>query len=354
MSTSAGPPGAGAGRTTLDEVAAHAGVSRATVSRVVNRASTVDPLLVDRVTRAIDDLRYVPNQAARSLVLRRTDAVVLVAAESESRFFGDPFFAALVRGVSRELAHGGLHLVLSMAQTPLDIDRLERFVRGGHVDGVLVISEHADLDAIGRLATVRVPMVAGGRPMVTGTGTAFVDHDNVRGGALAAARLQAIGRTRIGTITGPQDMAAGVDRLAGFAAELGAAYDPELTEEGDFTTPSGADAVAALLARRPDLDGLFVASDMMALGALGRLRSLARRVPEDVAVVGFDDAEVAAASTPPLTTVRQRTTDQGRLMAQVLMRRLGRDVARPMPELDGDPDADGIVLGVDLVVRETA
>lgn len=341
-------------RPTLEQVATLAGVSRATVSRVVNGAGSVDPRLVELVTQAIQELGYVPNQAARALMTRRSNTVLLVAAESDTRFFADPFFAAIVRGATQELARAGMHLVLSMTQSSADLARAEAYVRGGHADGVLVIAEHDSVDVIGRLSRTGYPLVVGGRPLVHDSCIAFVDHDNRGGAALAARRLRAIGRTRIGTVTGPQDMSAGQDRLAGFLEELGEHFHADLVREGDFTTSSGAAAAAALLGRRPDLDGLFVASDMMALGALGVLRRQGRRVPEDVAVVGFDDAEVAAVSSPPLTTVRQRTVTQGRLMAQLLTRRLGREVPDPLPELDRGRDSGGIVLDVDLVIRTTA
>lgn len=342
------------GRPTLEQVAAHAGVSRATVSRVVNRSASVDPHLVEVVSRAIRELDYVPNQAARALMTRRSSTVALVAAESEARFFGDPFFAGIVRGASQELSDAGMHLVISMARGADDLDRVGSFVRGGHVDGVLVISEHDSVDVLGQLRPSGVPLVVGGRPLSDAPDVAYVDHDNRAGGALAARRLLEVGRTRIGTVTGPQDMSAGVDRLAGFRDGLGRDFDPSLVAEGDFTTASGAEAVDALLGRHPDLDGLFVASDAMALGAISRLRDRGRRVPEDVAVVGFDDADVAAVASPPLTTIRQRTSIQGRLMAQLLLRRLGHPVARPLPEIAADPHARRVVLDVDLVVRSTA
>lgn len=352
--SSPGPDGPPRARPTLEQVAARAGVSRATVSRVVNRSSTVDPRLAERVVRAVEELHYVPNLAARTLMTRRTDTVVLVAAESSSRVFGDPFFSAIVRGASQELSRLGMHLVLSLAHAPADVDRVEAFVRGGHVDGALVISEHDSLDVIPRLAATDLPVVVGGRPLARGLDVASVDHDNRGGAAMAARHLLAVGRERIGTVAGPQDMAAGVDRLEGFREGLGPRFDPDLVEEGDFTTSGGAAATAALVQRRRDLDGLFVASDMMAVGALSALRAAGRRVPDQVAVVGFDDAEVAAATTPPLTTVRQRSAAQGRLMAQVLAARLGREVAEPAPELTTAPDTAGIVLDVELVVRESA
>lgn len=341
-------------RPTLEQVAARAGVSRATVSRVVNKQASVDPQLVAVVQRAVDELNYVPNQAARALMTRRVDTVALIAAESDTRVFGDPFFSAIVRGVGQELSRADVHLVLSMAQSEADMERVETYLRGGHVDGALVISEHDRLDVIGHARATGIPLVVGGRPMGPENDVVFVDHDNVQGAALAARRLLTLGRTRIGTITGPQDMSAGVDRLTGFREALGAAFDPELVEEGDFTTPSGSTGATRLLARRPDVDGLFVASDMMALGALSALRAAGRDVPGEVAVIGFDDAEVAASASPPLTTVRQRTADQGRLMAQLLLHRLGREVPEMMPELERDPETTRIVLDVELVLRETA
>lgn len=341
-------------RPTLEQVAARAGVSRATVSRVVNKQANVDPQLVEIVHRAIEELHYVPNQAARALMTRRVDTVALIAAESNTRVFGDPFFSAIVRGVSQELSRADVHLVLSMAQSEADMERVETYLRGGHVDGALVISEHDRLDVIGHARATGVPLVVGGRPLDPSGGVAFVDHDNAGGAVLAAERLLALGRTSVGTITGPADMSAGVDRLVGFRDALGPRFDPELVEEGDFTTPSGAAAVSRLLARRPDVDALFVASDMMALGALAALRAAGRTVPGDVAVIGFDDADVAAAASPPLTTVRQRTTDQGRLMAQLLLHRLGRDLPEMLPELAREPDTSRIVLDVELVVRGTA
>ena len=342
-------------RPTLEEVAARAGVSRATASRVVNGSPSVDANLADAVHRAVAELGYVPNRAARSLMTNRADTVALVAAESTSRVFGDPFFAAIARGASQELARGGLHMVLSMAQTDEDLVRVGAFLAGGHVDGALVISEHDSHDVIGVATASGIPVVVGGRPLARHPGVDFVDNDNAEGGRLAAEHLRSRGCRRIGMVAGPQDMSAGVDRLSGFAAALGEHHDPDLVEEGDFTTTGGAAATARLLARRPDVDGIFVANDLMALGALSALRDAGRRVPADVAVVGFDDADVAAVASPPLTTVRQLTAEQGRLMAQVLLTRLGHEVPDPMPELASSAGTpDGIVLPVRLVVRESA
>ncbi|NLI18892.1 MAG: LacI family transcriptional regulator [Actinomycetales bacterium] len=343
------------GRVSLEEVAAHAGVSRATVSRVVNGVETVAPELRAKVEESIHELGYQPNLAARTLVTRRTDTIALVASEPDIRVFGDPFFSGIVRGATIEVGAAGLQLVIMMAQSAEDMGRLGRYIRSGAVDGVLMISEHESVDPLPpALQEAGIPLVIGGRPMQPGVTVPYVDNDNVNGARMAAAHLRSLGRTAIGTVAGPQDMTAGLDRLEGFREGLGEAFDPELVEPGDFTQKGGEAATARLLRRAPHLDALFAASDLTALGALKALRDAGRRVPEDVALVGFDDIEVAAYTAPPLTTVRQRTLLQGRTMARLLLARIRPDLA--VKSLDGIPDVRGVhhvVLPVELVVRES-
>ena len=346
----------GAGRPNLEQVAAIAGVSRATVSRVVNGLASVAPELRERVERAISQLDYVPNRAARSLVTRRADAVALVASEPDDRLFGDPFFSDIVRGVSHELSRAGLQLTLMLAQSYPDLDRIERYLRSAPIDGVLLISEHATHDPLPRsLVRAGTPVVIGGRPLRPDVVTPFVDNDNVSGARQATEHLVQRGRRVIGTVAGPRDMAAGMDRLDGYRSALGRAFRVARVEHGDFTTPGGEEAAARLLARVPDLDGLFVASDLMALGALKALRRAGRRVPDDVAVVGFDDIPMAAFADPTLTTVKQQTVLQGRLMARMLLVTARPDIA--VAEDDGLPPVRGVgrlVLPVALVVRESS
>jgi DNA-binding LacI/PurR family transcriptional regulator len=148
-------------------------------------------------------------------------------------------------------------------------------------------------------------------------------------------------------------MSAGVDRLVGFERGLGDAFDPDLVVNGQFTSSSGAEAMSRLLERAPDVDAVFAASDLMALGALQALTRAGRRVPEDVAVVGYDDIGLASESSPPLTTVRQGTQEQGRRMARLILQEIRR---RADPD-EGSSEAttpEGIVLPVELVVRESA
>jgi DNA-binding LacI/PurR family transcriptional regulator len=345
-------------RPTLEQVARHAGVSRATVSRVVNGATgsgTVAPHLRELVTRAATEMGYVPNRAARALATNQTDTIALVLSEPDSRVFGDPFFAGIVRGVSQELDGTGIQLVLSMAQSTDGLDRVEGFLVSGQVDGVLLISEHGHHRLASSLSRAGVPLVIGGRPLDAGVAVPYVDNDNVGGATLAARHLTALGRSRLGTITGPMDMGAGVDRLVGFEAGLGQAVDPARVEHGDFTEEGGAAAMSRLLDRAPDLDAVFVASDLMALGALSVLRRAGRRVPQDVAVIGFDDISRAAHADPPLTTVRQHADDQGRMMVRLLLARIRPGRAPGEGDaLAGVGDSDHVILPVALVLRESA
>jgi DNA-binding LacI/PurR family transcriptional regulator len=336
-------------RPTLEAVAARAGVSRATASRVVNGSDGVREPLAERVRQAVDELGYVPNQAARTLVTRRNDAIAVVVAEPETRFFTDPFFAQQVRGISRELTAHDNQLVLLLTEGEADYGRVGRYLAGGHVDGALIFSLHSDdsLPVMARKAGV--PTVIGGRPSWSDGDTLYVDCDN-RGGAQEAVRhLMRLGRRRIAHIAGPLDQTASVDRLDGFRDVL-PDIDPKLIAEGDFTPEGAARAMTELLDRWPDLDAVFAASDVMASGALRVLRNRGLRVPEDVAVVGFDDiVSVAEWTDPPLTTIRQNIEEMGRMMARLLLRRVA-----PPNGADGVPALSSIVTPTQLVVRASA
>ena len=337
-------------RPTLEQVARYAGVSRATVSRVVNGSTTVDPALRAIVDQAVSDLGYSPNLAARALMTRKTDTIALVAAETDTRVFGDPLFAQIVRGVSKEITPSGFRLTLSMTESEAEAAALVRYLAAGHTDGVLLISEHGGHRIPQSLVQAGIPVVIGGRPIDPELKVRYVDNDNRAGSRSAALHLRSLGRRKIATITGPQDMSAGIDRLEGFRLGMGKHFRKGLVESGDFTTGSGERAAARLLKRHPDIDGVFVASDLMALGAMSVFRQAGRRVPDDIAVVGFDDIEVARLSEPGLTTMHQHTVEQGRLMARTLLAELG--IGRhPAATTD---DGQGVVLPVDLVVRDSA
>lgn len=307
-------------RPTLEEVAARAGVGRGTASRVINGGKRVSEQSREAVEKAIAELGYVPNAAARALVTRRTDAVALVIAESEERVFGEPFFAGIIRGIGSALAETDRQLILILAQASQRRGGLDDYLTRQHVDGVLLLSLHDDDELPDRIRAHGVPVVVGGRahPDVA---TDFVDVDNVQGAQIAVAHLAELGRRRIATIAGPADMVAGHSRYEGYVAALAAAdlpFDERLVARGDFGQQSGEAAMRELLARGP-VDGVFCANDLMAAGALRALSEAGLRVPEDVAVVGFEDAPIATSTHPPLTTVHQSPEQMGREMVAMLL-----------------------------------
>ena len=333
----------GRDRPTLESVASRAGVSRATASRVVNGSPTVAPRIRDAVLRAVADLGYVPNQAARSLVTQRTDSMALVLSEAASRVFSDdPYFAGIIRGVSHELEAADRQLVLMMAAAGPGHDRVQRYAAAGHVDGVMVASIHGADPLPAALSRIGVPVVCNGRPIGPAS-VPYVDVANEEGARLAVRHLVERGRWRIATIAGPQDMIAGIDRLTGYRTELRDSDRRSIVAVGDFTRESGSAAMRQLLADDPHLDAVFVASDLMADGALRALRQSGRRVPDDVAVVGFDDADIARYTEPALTTVRQPVLDIGRTMARQLLRLAADESIEP-----------AVILPTELVVRDSA
>ncbi len=328
-------------RATIEEVAAAAGVSRSTVSRVVNGSTAVSPEALDAVHAAIARLNYVPNRAARSLASRQTHAIGLIVPEDTTRFFGDPFFAAIVAGITGALAGSDYILNLLIASDDPG-DKMASFVRNGGVDGALIVSHHSSDAYIERIADA-VPTVFGGRPIHARDSDYVVDVDNVAGARVATQRLVDIGRTRIATVTGPLTMLAAADRLQGFRSALSdAGLEPFAVEEGDYFEAGGAEATRRILALGAP-DAIFVASDLMARGTITALRRAGLRVPEDVAVVGFDDSSVALSTDPQLTTMRQPMYKQGETMAQVLLAHLA----------GGKPERVTI-LPTELVVRASA
>ncbi|MFF2847210.1 LacI family DNA-binding transcriptional regulator [Streptomyces sp. NPDC058001] len=340
---------------TLEDVARVAGVSRATVSRVVNGVRNVDPTIQEAVRRAVASTGYTPNRAARSLVTRRAETIALVvsgaggASEAEqsafaSRVFADPFFGRVVSGVIGYLRPRAMHPVLMFAETDETRDQVVSYLRQGNADGALIVSTHAEDPLPALVAEAGIPAVLFARP-ATPVPISFVDVAHQDGARLAAEHLLARGRRRVATITGPLDVLAGQDRLAGFRdamARRGHAY--VRVAEGGFTLASGEDAMRRLLAEHPDLDGVFAANDLMAQGACLVLREQGRRIPDDVAVVGFDDSSAATACRPPLTTVRQPVEDMAAAMARLLHERL----------TGVHTEATSVIFEPELVVRNSS
>jgi DNA-binding LacI/PurR family transcriptional regulator len=332
-------------RPTLEAVARRAGVSRATVSRVVNGSTTVAEPIQEAVRRAVRELGYVPNLAARSLVTQRTDSAALILPESPTRVFSDdPFFHGIIRGVSMELDAADKQLVLLIAGSTAGHDRVERYTMGRHVDGVMFASMHGADPLPATLVRMGIPVVCSGRPLGrTSVEVPYVDVDQIGGVVKAVQHLLDSGRKRIATIAGPQDMVAGVDRLTGYRQALKDSDRRSIVALGDFTRESGARGMRQLLDDDPKLDAVFIASDLMAHGALRALHEVGRRVPDDVAVIGFDDIEMARYTEPPLTTVRQPIQQIGRELARHLLRQVAGEETEPV-----------VLLPTELVIRESA
>jgi DNA-binding LacI/PurR family transcriptional regulator len=326
---------------TLEDVAEAAGVSRATASRVINGSRRVSPAAVEAVEAAIASLHYVPNRAARSLANRQTMAIALVIPEDAGRFFGDPYFAATVQGITRIINDSDYVLSLHLAASSNPHEKTVRYLLGGNVDGALVVSHHARdhfLDGLGDA----LPVVFGGR--LDAEDAYWVDVDNEDAAYRATRHLIDAGRTRIATITGPQDMRSSLDRRDGWLRALHeVGLDASRTATGDYTLSSGARGMRELLAAHPDLDAVFVGSDLMALGALTVLRSRGLEVPGDVAVIGFDDSPAATEGELQLTTVYQPAAEMGETMAHMLLQLLA-----------GERPEQHRVLDTRLVVRDSA
>ncbi|MER5991698.1 LacI family DNA-binding transcriptional regulator [Streptomyces viridosporus] len=327
---------------TLDEVAERAGVSRSVASRALNNAPHVSRAKREAVERAVRQLGYVPNPTARALATRRAGAAALIVSGEDPSIFADPFFAQVIVGASGALEEADLHLMLCLAASDRGRKRVGELLRSKGADGVMLMALREDDPLIRMAEEAEMPVVFGGRP-VGPVPRWYVDVDNVGGAREATEYLVSRGRTRVAAICGRLDTEAGRARYRGYRdAMLAAGLDPFPPQEGDFTEPSGAAAMAVLLAEHPDLDGVFAANDNMGAGALRTLREAGRPVPADVAVVGFDDLAVARIADPPLTTVHQPITA------------FGREMARMLVALVNGQDPTPLILPTRLVTRSSA
>ena len=295
----------GGRRPTIEDVARAAGVSRSTVSRVLNGGSHVRPEVMSDVNRAVRLLGYSVNQAARNLAAGRTGSVAFVISEQSEHLFGDPNFGVLVRVFSRELRSRGQHLLVTTAQDYGEEAFLADYLTAGHVDGALFALPREGETLLNRVARSNLPVVVHGQPLGFEQELSWVGVDDEAAAFEAVSYLLDQGRSRIGTITGPLNTSSGRRRFEGYLRAVGPDSPQDLVAIGDWSSTSGRLGAQQLLERHPNLDGLFVASDLMALDALGVLKESGRGIPADVAVVGFDDSTAAVRADPPLTTVHQ-------------------------------------------------
>ncbi|MFG2822067.1 LacI family DNA-binding transcriptional regulator [Kitasatospora sp. NPDC048365] len=330
---------------TIHDVAAEAGVSRGTVSRVLQGGHNVSPAALESVNAAIRKLGYVVNRAARSLVTQRSGSVAFLLTEPQERFFEDPNFTTLLRGCTTALAEHDIPLILMTAGNEPERRRVTRYLAAGHVDGVLLVSSHSGNPMLEHLREAELPVVFCGKPLGQRGRIPYVAADDREGAKDMVRHLLDTGRRRVATIAGPQDTPGGVERLYGYREvlqEYGTPVDEGLIAVGDYSRAGGEAAMAELLERAPDLDAVFVASDLMATGALAALDRAGRSVPGDVAVGGFDDSPAALAARPPLTTIRQPWDRISEQMVRLLLARIA-----------GEEPAT-VILPTELIVRDSA
>ncbi|MER6732043.1 LacI family DNA-binding transcriptional regulator [Streptomyces puniciscabiei] len=330
---------------TIHDVAREAGVSRGTVSRVLNGGHYVSPAAAEAVNAAIRRTGYVVNRHARSLITGRSDSVGFLLTEPQERFFEDPNFNVLLRGCTQALAAHDVPLLLMIAGTEDERRRITRYITAGHVDGVLLVSSHSGDPVAEELRGAGVPLVACGKPIGLGSKVSYVAADDRDGARDMVRHLLSLGRRRIGVVTGPLDTPGGVERLAGYKevlAEAGIGVDESLIVSGDYSRASGEAGAERLLAQAPDMDAVFVASDLMAQGVLAALHRAGKGVPDDIAVGGFDDSPAATAATPQLTTIRQPWDRISNEMVRVLLAQIAGE------------DTAAVILPTELVRRASA
>jgi LacI family transcriptional regulator len=325
----------------LEQIAKLSGVSRSTVSRVINNEPNVSDGTRENVLRIVRLMNYVPNAAARGLAGGRTQVIGLVIPTGIAELFANPFFSLFMQGVSSACNAHGHTVMLWLAEPEYERRQIHQIVHSGSIDGVLVASVLMDDSLVQSVCDSGRPFVLVGRHP-TNLDVNYVDADNHGGAREAVRHLLRLGRTRIATVTGPQNKIAGMDRLTGYIAALrehGLPFDSNLIVDGGFSEIGGYLAMRQLLPQQPD--AVFVASDLMALGALRAVREIGLRVPEDMALVGFDDTPLAARTEPPLTVIRQPARQLGRLAAETLI-----EVIR-----DPDSSPQHLMLPTELVIR---
>jgi LacI family transcriptional regulator len=327
----------------LEEIAKISGVSRSTVSRVVNDDANVSEVTRERVMKVIRQMNYHPNVAARGLAAGRTRILGLVIPMGVAALFSDPYFPILIQGVSSACNAHDHSVMLWLAEPEYERRTIRQIMHSGLIDGVILASQLND-DPVGQaLIESDLPFILVGR-YPANDNVNYVDVDNKSSARDAVAHLLRVGYKRVATVTGPLNMIAGMDRRDGYLAALkdrGLVADSNLVVESDFTEAGGYAAMQRLLPYQPE--AVFVASDTMSLGALRALREAGLSVPADIALVSFDDMPFAAHTDPPLTTVRQPVNRMGAVAAETLI------------NLIDDPESGPrrVILPTELVIRES-
>lgn len=328
-------------RLTLEDIGKLAGVSRATVSRVVNGYPHIKPDVRERVEKVIAETGFRPNAVARSLASNRSNLIGLIVPSVVQEMFSDPYYPTLIQGVTQASGEHGQIVSLYLLNS-LDEEKAlaESIIRAGFLDGIILVLGKYDLRHLAGIANV--PFVTIGQPRDVDF-LPYVDTDNFTGGYLATKHLLDLGHRRVGIIAA-YNHTAGELRFKGYLqalADYGIEVDPHLIAEGDFSLNSGYQSARRLLAQRPT--AIFSASDRMAVAAIEVIKAANLRVPDDIAIVGFDNLSPALHADPPLTTIRQQVEDLGWAAVDLLM-----DVIAAPGEKHGS-----IMLPSELIIRES-
>ena len=332
------------GQVTIDRVAQAAGVSRATVSRVMNGSAKVSPERERAVKKAIATYNFTPNATARRLAGGRSGLVALLMEESSEEFFLNPFWGMVVQGFSATISEAGMHPLLLIRPKTGSEDSIFSTLRAGQVDGLAIFSWHRPIKSFERLIDPKMAVVFGG-DLGGSKKFPFVDVDNVKGGLLAVRHLIAQGCKNIVTITGDLKLQSGRDRLEGFEramSEAGRSVVDSSIIQGDYSQSKAEELTRALLKRKTKVDGIFAANDQAAVGVINILLQNGVKIPEQVKVVGFDDSPIASRNIPAISTIYQPT------------RELGSEVAKSLIAILNGESMEDKILDVKLIKRASS
>jgi len=309
----------------IKDVAIRAGVNPSTVSRVIANSPRISAATRERVRAIMKELNYHPNAIARSLVKQSSQAIGLLIPNTIEQFFLNPFFPEVLRGITQVAQHAGYDLFLSTALHGLnDIERLEQMVRSKRVDGVILLTARIEDPLLSVLQENRIPAVLIGRPATPST-ISWVNNDNKKAAYDATAHLLKLGHKRIGFIGGSPELVVTMDRLSGYASALqdaGAAFDPQLVTSEDFLEEGGYTGMMRLLAVPERPSAIIASDDVLAFGAMRAAGELGYRIPDDLAIVGFNDIPLAKLANPPMTTMNVHIYELGQQSARMLIEQI--------------------------------
>lgn len=332
------------GKPTITDIANLAGVSRATVSRVLNGTAKVNRETADAVNFAISQTGYTVNAQARALAVGRTNIIGVILTEPFDELYEDPTYAAIMRGINSALSESPITPLLFQAYTESERAKAAQIMRRGSIDALIHLSPFDDLDGLQSMRDVSIPVVMCGQILGADFSDVFscVYADDVAGAEIAAQHVKGLGRSSIAMILGERDAPATHDRLVGYRNVLGALINDSNIRYGQWDQLTGSRAMVELLEADPAIDMLICGSDRIAAGALGVLRARGIRVPEDIAIIGFDDHRIAQQTEPQLTTIAQPMFEQGQQAVQLAL-----------DMIDGSP-ARTVVLEMELRQRATS